>query len=65
MKLILPVIVIAALVSASEAKTVRVAVPSQSMAQIALYAAQEKGYFQEKDWMWSLSSCRRPWRTLH
>ena len=48
MKLILPVIVIAALVSASEAKTVRVAVPSQSMAQIALYAAQEKGYFQEE-----------------
>ena len=48
MKLILPVIVIAALVSASEAKTVRVAVPSQSMAQIALYAGQEKGYYQEE-----------------
>ena len=48
MKLILPVIIIAALVSASEARIVRVAVPSQSMAQIALYAGQEKGYYREE-----------------
>ena len=48
MKLILPVIIMAALVSASEARTVKVAVPSQSMAQIALYAGQEKGYYREE-----------------
>jgi hypothetical protein len=48
MKLVLSVIVIAVLVSASEAKTVRVAVPSQSMAQIALHAGQDNGYYREE-----------------
>jgi ABC-type nitrate/sulfonate/bicarbonate transport system substrate-binding protein len=48
MKLVLSVIVIAVLVSASEAKTLRVAVPSQSMAQIALHAGQDNGYYREE-----------------
>jgi ABC-type nitrate/sulfonate/bicarbonate transport system substrate-binding protein len=48
MKFLLAVILIAALAGASDARTVTVAVPSQSMAQIALYGGQEKGYYREE-----------------
>ena len=48
MKFLATIILIVAFASASEAKIVSVAIPSQSMAQIALYAAQEKGYYREE-----------------
>ena len=42
MKLLIFLIAVFGALSTAEARTVRVAIPSQSMAQIALYAAQER-----------------------
>jgi NitT/TauT family transport system substrate-binding protein len=48
MKLIISLIAVFGVFAVSEARTVRVAVPSQSMAQIALYVAQDKGYYRDE-----------------